>query len=61
LTGYKREAREPLYLPDIDLTGCGNLLQAEDRTFIADGEFFLKRKYMTTSNAKNCCCAPESS
>jgi hypothetical protein len=53
MAGYKRESASPLYLPDIDPTDLGNLNQAQDRAFLADKSFFLKRKYMTTSNAKN--------
>ena len=31
----------------------GDLNQVQDRTFLQDQDLFLKRKYMTTSNAKN--------
>jgi len=53
MAGYKRESTSPLYLPDIDPTALGDLNQAQDRAFLPDNSFFLKRKYMTTSNAKN--------
>ena len=53
VTGYKRESRYPLLLADIDLAALGNLNKAQDRAFLPDQPFFLKRKYMTTSNAKN--------
>ena len=53
MTGYKRESREPMYLEEPDLKAWGDLNQTPDRTFLEEGEFFLKRKYLTTSNAKN--------
>ncbi len=53
MTGYKRETREPMYLEDPDLKAWGDLNQALDRTFLEGEELFLKRKYLTTSNAKN--------
>ena len=53
MTGYKRESREPMYLEEPDLKAGGDLTQATDRTFLEGEELFLKRKYLTTSNAKN--------
>jgi hypothetical protein len=53
LLGYKRESRQPLVLPDADITGLGELEQAADRAFLPNSRFFLKRKFMTNSNAKN--------
>jgi len=53
VAGYKRESSSPLSLPDIDLAALGDLNQAQDRSFLTDKDVFLKRKYMTTSNAKN--------
>ena len=53
VAGFKRESSIPLTLPDIDLAALGDLGQAADRSFLGDTGVFLKRKYMTTSNAKN--------
>ena len=53
MTGYKRELKCPPVAPALDLPALGDLGVAADRTFLADGLHFLKRKYMTTSNAKN--------
>ncbi|PPD35071.1 MAG: hypothetical protein CTY19_02930 [Methylomonas sp.] len=55
LLGYKKETTEPLYLPDADFSSYGNLRQQIDRSFLSSGHF-LKRKFMTTSNAKNFLC-----
>lgn len=53
MAGHKRESRLPLTLPATDLSSLGDLSSAQDRSFIADSGFYLKRKYLTTSNAKN--------
>ena len=53
VAGYKRESRLPLVSSDLDLSKLRDLREEPDRSFVASGEFFLKRKYMTTSNAKN--------
>ena len=55
LLGYKKESAEPLYLADADFSGMGDLRSQPDRTFLDSGHF-LKRKFMTTSNAKNFLC-----
>ena len=56
LTGYKKETTEPLFLANPNLSGIGELKIQPDRCFLHNG-FFLKRKFMTTSNAKNFLCA----
>lgn len=53
LLGYKKESRHPLYLAKIDLGNLSDLSMHSDRSFLDDGLYFLKRKYLTTSNAKN--------
>ena len=53
LVGYKRESQTPLFLPDTDLTRLGNLTKAADRNVLPGQPIFLKRKFMTNSNAKN--------
>ena len=55
LLGYKKETIEPLFLADTDFSNFGNLRDQADRSFLASG-YFLKRKFMTTSNAKNFLC-----
>ncbi|OQW72728.1 MAG: hypothetical protein BVN35_13795 [Proteobacteria bacterium ST_bin11] len=56
LTGYKRETAEPLFLGEPDLSRVGELKIQPDRCFLSNG-YFLKRKFMMTSNAKNFLCA----
>ncbi|AMK76961.1 MULTISPECIES: hypothetical protein [Methylomonas] len=56
LTGYKKETAEPLFLGQPDLSRVGELKIQPDRCFLNNG-FFLKRKFMMTSNAKNFLCA----
>ncbi len=55
LTGYKRESHHPAVWPDFDVTVLDGLNALPDRTTLADG-YFLKRKFATTSNAKNFLC-----
>ncbi|MGZ4968409.1 MAG: hypothetical protein ACXV8O_03840 [Methylobacter sp.] len=56
LLGYKKESKFALFLPNPDVPRCGMLSQHPDRSFIFGSCFFLKRKYITTSNAKNFLC-----
>lgn len=56
LMGYKKETAEPLFLPNPNLARIGELKIQPDRCFLPNG-FFLKRKFMMTSNAKNFLCA----
>lgn len=53
VAGFKRETRAPLGLPDLEPAALGDLRQAADRATVGSSGFFLKRKYMMTSNAKN--------
>lgn len=55
LIGYKRETTEPLYLSGADFSGMEALKNQDDRSFLSAG-YFLKRKFMMTSNAKNFLC-----
>lgn len=55
LLGYKKETVEPLYLMEADFSDQGDLRYQPDRGFLASGHF-MKRKFMTTSNAKNFLC-----
>ena len=54
VAGYKRESRAPLSPATIDnLDTLGDLNKVTDRSFLPGTDIFLKRKYLTTSNAKN--------
>ncbi|QSA95527.1 hypothetical protein [Methylococcus sp. EFPC2] len=53
LMGYKRESREPLFLPDLDASAFPEVTQAPDREYLPGTDYFLKRKFFTTANAKN--------
>lgn len=55
LMGYKTETATPLYLADPDFSRTGELKIQPDRCFLSNG-YFLKRKFMMTSNAKNFLC-----
>jgi hypothetical protein len=56
LLGYKTESKFALFLTIPELPQFGALNQHPDRSFIAGSSFFLKRKFITTSNAKNFLC-----
>ena len=56
MTGYKRESRSPAVLADFDPTALGDLSRAPDRSVVGEPAWFLKRKFMMTSNAKNFLC-----
>jgi len=53
LMGYQRESQEPLTCPDANFLKAGDLRTFSDRSCILDGRYFLKRKFMNTSNGKN--------
>jgi hypothetical protein len=53
LFGMQSISAVPRFLADVGLPGLGVLDRAPDRTFVGNGRFFLKRKFMNTSNAKN--------
>lgn len=56
LLGYKKETAQALFLGNADFSALGDLRLQPDRSFLDNG-YFLKRKFMTTSNAKNFLCA----
>jgi len=56
LMGYKKESTQPLFLPDANFSNTGQLSNLSDRSYIPRKGFFLKRKFMNTSNAKNFLC-----
>jgi len=53
LIGHKRETTKPLFLATTVLSDFGDLSNAADREYLADSGFFLKKKFMANSNAKN--------
>ena len=54
VAGYKRESRAALAPATIDNpAGLGDLSKVPDRSYLPGTDIFLKRKYLTTSNAKN--------
>lgn len=53
IVGFKRDGEFPTLTPEFPELLLSELQQAKDRTFIADGQYFLKRKWMIVGNAKN--------
>lgn len=53
LIGHKKETAAPQALPDADVAALPALHDVPDRSYLEDGEFFLKRKFMNVGNAKN--------
>jgi len=53
LLGYQRESTAPLCMPKVDFSQLGSLDTAEDRSWIAQHRYFLKRKFMSTGHGKN--------
>ena len=51
--GYKRESQKPSILEFADFSQFSSLTEVSDRTYIEGTNFFVKRKYLTTSNGKN--------
>lgn len=56
LMGYKKESQTALYLPNHDFSSLENVRNYPDRSYLPDSLFFIKRKFMNTSNAKNFLC-----
>ncbi|MGA7982541.1 MAG: hypothetical protein WCA32_20260 [Chromatiaceae bacterium] len=53
LVGTQSDTAEPRFLADTALGDLGVLDRAQDRTWVGNGRFFLKRKFVNTSNVKN--------
>jgi len=53
LMGTQSETAKPRFLADTDLTGLPPLDDLPDRQMIAGTPYFLKRKFLNTSNGKN--------
>jgi len=56
LMGFKKESAKALFLAETDFSDLGRLQGLNDRSYIQENGFFLKRKFMNTSNAKNFLC-----
>ncbi|MEM6579687.1 MAG: hypothetical protein AAF699_00370 [Pseudomonadota bacterium] len=56
LLGFKRETQSPLAAVNMQLPENGCLDDMDDRSYLSGTSIFLKRKYLTTSNAKNFLC-----
>ncbi|MBE0470271.1 MAG: hypothetical protein IBX55_12285 [Methyloprofundus sp.] len=56
LMGFKKESASPLFLAHTDFSDLGCLQDLDDRSYIQENGFFLKRKFINTSNAKNFLC-----
>lgn len=52
LAGAVRKTPEPLYLRDVNLPGSPDLEQHADITYLPGTPYFLKRKFLSTGNAK---------
>jgi hypothetical protein len=53
LLGFQRESTVPLCMPDAEFSQLGDLDSAEDRSWLAQHRYFLKRKFMSTGHGKN--------
>ena len=53
VVGRALESRTPLVSDDADFAAAGALHELTDRSFVENGRYFLKRKFMNTSNGKN--------
>jgi len=53
LMGFQRESTVPLCMPDADFSQIGDIDSVEDRSWIAQHRYFLKRKFMSTGHGKN--------
>ena len=53
LMGSVSETSTPKFLTDAKPTGLPRLAELADRQPVPDSNYFLKRKYLTTSNGKN--------
>jgi hypothetical protein len=53
IIGFKRDGEYPTLSPELPEILLSQLKDAPDRSFILDGQYFLKRKWMIVGNAKN--------
>lgn len=57
MIGFKKESSIPLFSTSPDFSSLGDLKHHPDRCYLKTQPYFLKRKFLTTSNAKNFLCA----
>jgi hypothetical protein len=53
LIGSRSDTPAPRFLSDDQVSGLPDVAGVEDRSMVAGTPFFLKRKFLTTSNGKN--------
>ena len=53
LLGHQRDSRTPLASVKTDPSGLPPVEACPDRSYLEDGRYFLKRKFMSTGHAKN--------
>ncbi|PCI22309.1 MAG: hypothetical protein COB62_01660 [Piscirickettsiaceae bacterium] len=53
ISGLKKDTSKPLYLATADFSTLKDFSSFEDKSLVLEGRYFLKKKYITTSNAKN--------
>ena len=51
--GHLHQSVFPLYLPKVDFFHLEDLRKGTDLSYVPDTDYFLKRKFMSTANAKN--------
>ncbi len=56
LMGYKKESQSALFVPNQDIPHFDDLNHYPDRSYLPGSSFFLKRKFINISNAKNFLC-----
>lgn len=57
LMGFKKESQSPLVLPETTLPDLSTLDHDTDRQYLNGTDYYVKRKFMTASNAKNFLCS----
>lgn len=53
LLGYKKETQTSIFLGDAPIDELPDLNSCADRTWLANNDWFLKRKFLNVGNAKN--------
>lgn len=53
ISGLQKDTVSPLYLAGSNFSNLGNLSTIKDKDLVLNKQYFVKRKFMTTSNAKN--------
>jgi len=53
ITGQKKDTDKPLYLRDAEFSTLEELAPLPDKSLVLGGQYFMKKKFIMTSNAKN--------